>query len=323
MKFINVDFNNGEMYYAGEAIQGYRGYEPAGIGVMKWTNDETILMCTQYSNDGPNGLGFEYHPNERNGSMSTYNYGRYYGPTIRFKYETALIYENYDYNERPRNFSACIYYDGNYMIYEESNASILNGVAYYNGYLYFVKLDQQLNIINRKTIKYVGEDYRFTSKRMFSLRMDENKPVYNKTGTTKSGLTFELGTQLLTPYSTTYFGYGAIKWSDGSYYFGEWTDDNRDGLGCYVDSDGTRHMGMFYKNQRYGNFLSVYSTGVVRVGNWVEGRREGISLEIGDDYVVIINYRNNEVYGNKFQIFQGSEKVSEFNKSGNVGRYFY
>lgn len=322
MRFYNVNFGDG-VYYAGEARDTYQGYEPDGIGVMKFSYDNKLIMCSRFSYEAINGLGFEYYTDQRYGSFSKFNYGKFYGPTLSFGYEKYLIYENYDYNEHPRNFSVHVFYNGNYIIYEESNSSVRNAVGYYDGYLYFLKLDQNKKIISSKEIKYVGTDYAFTSKRMFCMQMDENKPIHNESGHTKSGLVYELGTQLLTPYSVNYFGYGAVKWSDGSYYFGEWVDNNREGMGIYVDDDGTTYMGKFYKNKRYGNGLVMYNNGVIRMGNWTEGKREGISFEIGDDYVVIINYKNDEVYGNKFQVFKGAEQVSEFNKSGNVGRYYY
>ena len=122
-------------------------------------------------------------------------------------------------------------------------------------------------------------------------------------------------------------GYGAIKWNDGSYYLGEWYDDNREGIGCYVDSDGTKHLGKYYENKKYGNVLSIYSSGVIRMGNWERNSREGISFEIYEDCVVIINYKNNKVYGNKFQVKQHAEYVTEFYNSGKdavyTGRYYY
>lgn len=323
MKFINVDFNNGEMAYAGEARQGYRGYEPNGFGVMKWMDDERLVMCNNYTNDGTVGLGFEYYPNGRYGSLTTFNYGRFYGPTMSFGYEKYLIYENYDYYEKQQNFSIRVFNDGNYVIYEESNGSVRNGVAYNDGYLYFVKVDLNFNILSHKEIKYVGPDYRFTLKRMFCMKMDETKVVHNETGRNKDGSTFELSTQILTPYQTTYFGYGAIKWSSGTYYFGEWYDNNREGTGCLVFANGERHMGTFYKNKKYGNMLSVYANNIIRMGNWENDHQEGISFEIHDDCVVILNYRNGQIVGNRFQVNKGSEYVSEFNSSGNVGRYYY
>ena len=94
-------------------------------------------------------------------------------------------------------------------------------------------------------------------------------------------------------------------------------------MGCFVDEDGNKHLGKYYKNQKYGSVLSLYSNGLIRMGNWVEGKREGISFEIHDNCVVIINYKNNSVYGNKFEVKKGAEAVSEFNSSGNVGRYYY
>ena len=108
-------------------------------------------------------------------------------------------------------------------------------------------------MVDRKLIKYVGPDYKFTCKRMFCMKFDYSKNLYHKNSTTSDGLNFSLATQVLTEYSNTYWGYGAIKWSDGAYYFGEWYDDNREGIGCYIDSDGTKHLGKFYENKKSGN----------------------------------------------------------------------
>ena len=323
MKFSNVTFNGGEMYYVGEARKGYYGYDPAGIGAMKWACDGKIVMCNNYTADGINGLGFEYYPDRKYGSLSTYKFGKFYGPTLSFGYESYLMYENYDYNEKPQNFSVYVYYDGGYVIYEESNQQVLNGVEYNDGYLYFVKLDRRYNILSRKTIKYVGSEYAFSTKRMFCMPLDENKYIFNKSGVTSDGYHYDLGVQVLSQYSNEYFGYGAIRWNDGSYYFGEWYNDNREGIGCYVEEDGSKYMGKFYKNKRYGNGLSVYSNGIIKMSNWVEGKREGISFQIGDDYVVIVNYKSDSVYGNKFQVNKGAEYVTEFNNSGTVGSYYY
>ena len=323
MRFNNINFNNGEMYYVGETRQGYRGYEPDGIGVMKWVYEKKIVMCNIFTNDGINGLGFEYYNERRYGSMSTYIDGKFFGPTMSFGYEKYLVYENYDYNERPYGFSVYVYYDGSYIIYEESNNSVRKGVCYYDGYLYFVEIDRNMNILSRRTIQYVGSDYAFSAKRMFCMNMDETKEVYNKSGRTTDGYNYDLCAQLLSQYSTNYFGYGAIKWDDGSSYFGEFVDSNRDGLGCYVESDGTKYMGKFYQNKRSGNGLIVYDNGVTRMGSWSGGKREGISFEIGEDYVVIINYVNDKVYGNKFQVYKGVTQVSEFNSSGTIGRHYW
>ena len=56
------------------------------------------------------------------------------------------------------------------------------------------------------------------------MEMDYSKEIFNKSGTTSDGVYYDLGTQVLSSYSNTYWGYGAIKWADGSYYFGEWYD---------------------------------------------------------------------------------------------------
>ena len=119
MKFFNVKFNNGEMYYAGEAKETYNGYVPDGIGVMKWTYENKLVMCDNYTNDGVNGHGFEYYTAGKYGALSYYNNGKFWGHTLSFGYEKYLVYENYDYYERPQNFSVYVYYDGTYIIYEE------------------------------------------------------------------------------------------------------------------------------------------------------------------------------------------------------------
>ena len=94
-------------------------------------------------------------------------------------------------------------------------------------------------------------------------------------------------------------------------------------MGIYVEEDGSVYMGKTYRNKKYGNGLSVYDNGVIKLSNWVEGKRNGISFQIGDDFVVIVNYKDDSVVGNKFQVQKGAKSVSEFNSSGNVGRYYY
>ena len=39
--------------------------------------------------------------------------------------------------------------------YEEIKANVIDGEAYFDGYLYFVKLDQKFNVLNKKLIKYL------------------------------------------------------------------------------------------------------------------------------------------------------------------------
>lgn len=323
MKFTKINFNRGEFYYVGEGYDSYNGWVAEGIGAMVWNENKKVICCDSFYNSDPNGLGFEYEPAKKQGIFSTYKNMNCYGPSMIFAYEEGLWYKNYDDYGRGKNFSVFVLYNGNYIIYEENYGGIQSGVAYFDGYLYFIKMREGFDVIEKRTIKYVGDDYKFTCKRMFCMELDYSRPIYNKSSTTKTGLHYDLGTQLLSSSGTTYWGYGAIKWSDGSYYFGEWYDDNREGMGCFVDEDGNKHLGKYYKNQKYGSVLSLYSNGLIRMGNWVEGKREGISFEIHDNCVVIINYKNNSVYGNKFEVKKGAEAVSEFNSSGNVGRYYY
>ena len=327
MKFCKVNFNKGEYYYVGEAYDSGRGYVAHGFGAMKTNSNKHVICCNNWTNNDYAGLGFEYYPNDKHGALTTFVNGDYYGPTMIFGYEKYLIYRNFDYNHTPHGMSVHVFYNGNYVIYEETKANVIDGVAYFDGYLYFVKLDQKFNVLNKKLIKYVGEEYKFTAKRMFCMELDYSREIFNKSGTTSDGIYYDLGTQILTPHSNTYWGYGAIKWNDGSYYLGEWYDDNREGIGCYVDSDGTKHLGKYYENKKYGNVLSIYSSGVIRMGNWERNSREGISFEIYEDCVVIINYKNNKVYGNKFQVKQHAEYVTEFYNSGKdavyTGRYYY
>ena len=157
---------------------------------------------------------------------------------------------------------------------------------------------------------------------MFCMQMEEDRSIYNKSSVNSSGVGFDCCTQVLTSNSTKYWGYGAIKWDDDSFYFGEWYEGNREGIGCYKLSDGTRHLGRFYNNKRSGNLLSMYTTGVIRMGNWKTGLRQGISFEIHDDCVVIINYLDDKVYGNKFEVKKGSTKLVKFNSSGTVDSYY-
>ena len=328
MIFDYAKFGKGEHYYFGQLSWKEHVASANGIGVFKRTSDEHILMCENFINNIANGIGFEWFPNKSFGYLTTYKNGKYFGPSLNFNYEKHLIYRNYDINGNSKGYSIFLFYNGNYIIYEESENSTLNAVSYIDGNLYFEKLTKDFTSISKKLIKYVGQDYKFTTCRMFCMKMNHESEKYHHIGG-HNGLVYEINSQLLhkdKKLPLRYWGYGAIKWSDGNCYFGEFSDNKRTGIGCLIKPNGTKYLGKFYHDKKYGTCLALYSTGVVGLANWEEDHREGLSFEIYDDKVVIINYKNNKPYGNKIQIKNHAQYVNEYymieKNAVSVGQYY-
>jgi hypothetical protein len=73
-------------------------------------------------------------------------------------------------------------------------------------------------------------------------------------------------------------GKGYMKWSDGSYYDGDWANGLRHGQGTFKDQEGNTYEGQWENDYRHGSGAMTYKIDrkIDRVeGNWVRDRLEG------------------------------------------------
>ena len=60
-----------------------------------------------------------------------------------------------------------------------------------------------------------------------------------------------------------------MTWKDGSYYDGEWANDNMNGYGVrYYASYNTRYEGDFVNGKRHGWGTYYYADGSTYTGRW-------------------------------------------------------
>ena len=318
MELKKINYGDLNVYYIGQCGY-YNGYDdPCGIGVVSFKKDGKFIMADHFNGNVINGLGMEYNIGGRYGAFSTFRDRYFTGPTMLYGYEKYLVYEDYDLNERPQNYKIYVWYNGNYRILKESNELFLYGVLFEDGYYYFIQVDRKYNIYAKKLIKYVGNDYRFTNCQMSTDDFYFYRPLYNYVGYNNDGSKYDIGVQLLNDTDNRYHGFGAIKWGNGAFYFGEWSYGNRFGFGIYVDEYGSKHMGRFIYNKRQGSVLSMYHNGTVRMGNCKEDYEQGITFDIRKDSVIIINFNHGQEYGNKMYIYNDGKSFIEYNDSGNV-----
>ena len=314
MNFLRMKLNNGDLYYVGEGYNGPNAFVPNGIGALSQPNEKLLTVCEEWSNKGANGLGYYYYSDLKSGAMGTFENGNMVGPCMEFGYESHLTYKNYLPNGKARGFIIYVFYNGNYIIYEENSFGIYQGVAYYDGNLYFVTLGSDFTILDKKFIDNIGSEYKFTTVRMFAMGLEATRPIVNTNGKTAKGLGYDKSYQALTEYSRDKaHGFGAIIWDGGTHHVGEWYDGNREGLGWLVYENGNTYIGKFYNNLRSGNMLSS-ADGVVRFGNYKGGKRKGISFEIYADCVIIENYDDGEFVGDRYKIKSGCQEVVQYNE---------
>lgn len=121
-------------------------------------------------------------------------------------------------------------------------------------------------------------------------------------GTNNSGIKWEFNGQKKS--NGEYTGLGAMEWSNGSYYFGEYNKGDRHGVGMYRYPENDIYYGCNERQKFQGKgFYYISNKGKAYLGNWVNDKKEGhtfIFYQSGELYYG--NFHDNILDGNVFII---------------------
>ena len=132
---------------------------------------------------------------------------------------------------------------------------------------------------------------------------DFNNCEYSYTsGTNASNIKWEFNGQKNNKGS--YTGLGAMEWANGSYYFGEYYNGDRHGVGMYKYPENDIYFGCNQKQKFDGKgFYYIANKGKAYLGNWSNDKKEGhtfIFYQSGELYYG--NFNQNVLDGNVFII---------------------
>ena len=74
-------------------------------------------------------------------------------------------------------------------------------------------------------------------------------------------------------------GVGRYLFKDGSYYNGQWANDQMSGFGRYDMANGDCYVGEFHKNRRDGHGMCTYADGSTYDGGWLKNMRHGEGVQ--------------------------------------------
>ncbi len=78
-------------------------------------------------------------------------------------------------------------------------------------------------------------------------------------------------------------GIGRYLFPDGSYYNGQWDNDQMSGMGRLDMKNGDCYVGEFHKNKRDGQGMCTYANGCTYNGSWSKDHRQGDGIQWFDN----------------------------------------
>lgn len=308
-------FNQSNNMYIGE-VEEYNGkYAINGKGIQYNPDTKGIQMCEQMDSVKLLGMGYATFGSDAESILCFFAGDTIYGPCMKFLNEEYISFcQAVEYGNEVGYKVSVDYKTGNYVIFEgNQSGEIYRGLEFADGELNFVYLDCNGIILEKQSFGYIGTEYRFTTCRMFSMAFDPSRHIIEKNQWDKGGDgTAECICQVLNPSTDKLWGYGVANWQNGAYYFGEWYDGQREGIGCYKKEDGTRYLGKFYGDKISGNGMMINSEGDdIYFGNWKGGKKEGVFFHLVPGTLSIQRYENDRRVGMQYIISVYSETIDE------------
>ena len=109
-------------------------------------------------------------------------------------------------------------------------------------------------------------------------------------------------------------GFGFEYFNKGEFYFGEYSDDSRSGMGCYKFSDGSEYLGAFLGNYRTGPGMLVNGNNV-SLGEFRNNKKDGIFFEIEGDNLFIKKYKSSNLSGIYFKVNKDDLSIEKYDES--------
>ncbi len=324
LKNINatgIKMRNGD-YYWGEASHDYDNYyTPQGTGI-RVNPDTSYMMAEKYSGSNNEGQFMLRGKDYSEESYLTFiKNGKIYGPYFRFIYEKYAIFSSVNENCQYDGFFINVEYNGNYLIYHYRNGTPSNkGVRFYNGYLYFVTLDSNLNVQNYLSKIYVGNQFSFTPCRLFMMPFNKDKKVDRTLLSHNAGCVCDV--QVIGDEPN---GYGICRWDDGDAYFGEYFAGYRSGMGCYRFRNGNLGFGKFYGGKMYGTMCIWYNDGGISWGNYTKGEKDGLFFDTysSNPLLQISVRKGHDQQGLSYYINPDDFRISVVNTAGKIVETHY
>lgn len=269
-----------------------------------------VFISEHFCNNLMNGMVYKgYKENKKHGELLLVEDNNQYGPSLAFEYEEYTEFKNLD--EDGNGYIITVdYKTGGYIIVEIiANQSILRGIQYIDGNLNHVMIDGAGHIVQASRLAYLGEDYKFTTCRMFSMDFDPDRCYKVSEGRDGFG-SYETIHQTLTPTNTKPWGYGYTEWSDDSFYMGEYYEGYRTGIGFQQFENGDRYMGKYYENNISGNGMYI-NADCILFGNWKQGKKQGLMFEVYANLVLISRYDRDNLVGKQYQFSMDEINIGE------------
>lgn len=278
------------------------------ISFVKNLNE--LHIVEHFNNNTMNGMVYKaIKKDKKYGTFMLVEDNTQYGPSLEFEYEDYTGFKNLD--EYGNGYLITVdYATGGYMITEIiANQDIARGLQFFDGDLNHVVINENGNIIQASKLIHLGDDYKFTTCRMFSMDFDSERSCRVSEGYDEFGSNESIY-QTLTPTNPKPWGYGYTEWSDDSFYMGEYYEGYRCGMGFQQFENGDRYMGKYYEGKISGNGMYINSDCIL-FGNWKQGKKQGVMFEIYANMVIISRYDRDRLIGKQYQFVMGEMNIGE------------